>query len=114
MTYKPAKPSFFSPISPKENFFDAHTQEFIKAYFDERRMSSANEPVDEESYYITRSKLKQYEDNLKVAVANILLGILTMYGKTRRMSIAVSQGKYSEKEEKKSEDDQSLPSSTPK
>lgn len=105
--YRPLRPSFFSPVSSKGELIDPRLQQ-IKAGTEEKKVSSNSEAIDDEIYHMTRSKLKIHENNLKIAVGNILLGILTMYGKKKRNSAATSHSKLSEKEERKRDDDYSF------
>jgi len=106
--HKPIRPSYFSPNSPthmsQEDMLAIPTDESVKASSDGRKGSSQSEGVDEEIYVVTRNRLKINENNLKIAVGNILLGILTMYGTKRKTSAATSYSKLSEKEEKKMEE----------
>ena len=103
--YKPIRPSYFSSGSPQDEMLAIPTDESIKASSDGRKGSSQSEGVDEEVYVVTRNRLKINENNLKIAVGNILLGILTMYGPRKRASTATSHSKLSDQKEERKNDE---------
>ncbi len=101
--YKPIRPSFFSPSSPTGEIMESSQEEIEQASVDEKRITSNNHSIDDQLYFVTRSRLKANENNLKIAVANILLGILTIYTRVKKTSAVTSHSKLSE-DQKKEED----------
>jgi len=82
-------------------------EEYEQASVDEKRIASNNHSVDDQMYFVTRSRLKANENNMKIAVANILLGILTIYTRVKKTSAVTSHSKLSEKEDQRKEEETS-------
>ena len=80
----------------------------VHNYLNSKRGVFSTDTLDIENYDVTRKKLKVHENNLKIAVGNILLGILTLYNTKKKTSGVTSKNKLGDKEESKRDDQTEL------